>query len=134
MTSSRSAGVLAAVALLAGCDARHRTASTPTPATAADPDPARPPTAPKPDLTRLRYDPAARTLTLYPLPDAGGRWLLRTADAPAGVPVDREVTFAGGADPDLGAVAVFYTLPNRRPSPPVTLREIVEAHSSRVMR
>ncbi|MFO0849009.1 MAG: hypothetical protein U0871_10720 [Gemmataceae bacterium] len=136
MPPSRPARWLAGFALAAaGCDAHHQAATRPT---AADPPPAvrgdARPTVPKPDLTRLRYDPTARTLVLYPLAEAGGRWMLRTADDPVGVPVDREVTFADGPAPDLGAVAVFYTVPNRGPSPAVSLREIVDAHAGRVMR
>jgi hypothetical protein len=35
---------------------------------------------------------------------------------------------------DPGQVTVFYTMPNRRPSPSVTLREIADAASARVQR
>ena len=115
---------------LTGCDTAPPAVPTPAvpaePPAAPTPQPGRP-TADKPDLLRLGYDPAARTLTLYDLPDRGGRWVLVTPDHPTGTPVSGTHAFADDpADPDR--VSVYYTVPDRRPSPPVTLREIADAH------
>ena len=121
--------------LLAGCDTAPP--AVPTPATpsalAAGPpqQPGRPP-ADKPDLARLQFDASTGTLTLYRLPARGGRWLLVTPDHPDGTPVSGKVSVPADTDPDRASV--FYTLPDQRPSPRVTLREIADAqtlHASR---
>ena len=136
---------LAAAGLLTGCDAQPReTAEEPrtvatAPAPAAAPVPARPPVgsqaqASKPDLDRLGFDPGNRKLTLYPLTDRSARWMLATPTAPTGVPVDREYEFPSELALDLDRVAVFYTVANRRPSPTVSLREILESRNARVLR
>ena len=115
---------------LVGCESAPP--AKPTPATPAAPtagppmQPGRPP-AEKPDLLRLGYDPSTHTLTLYPLPARGGRWLLVTADHPDGTPVSGRVSLPADADPDRASV--FYTLPDQRPSPRVTLREIADAQA-----
>jgi hypothetical protein len=88
----------------------------------------------KPDLTRLTFDPSTRTLTLYELSDRSARWMLATPAAPAGVPVDREYMFPPEVDLDLDQITVFYTVPNRRPSPAVSLREIIDTREARVHR
>ena len=55
--------------------------------------------------------------------------------SPAAVPVvDSEYEFPAMMTVDPSQVTVFYTVPNRRPSPSVTLREIVDAASARVQR
>jgi hypothetical protein len=137
--------LLAASAWLAaaGCDAQPRGTVTDAHTAPTAPAPARQgqefvlATAPqpqKPDLTRLGFDPSTRTLTLYELPDRSARWMLASPDAPTGVPVDREYNFPPEVDLDLDRVSVFYTVPNRRPSPTVSLREIVDARNSRVIR
>ncbi len=119
-----------------GCDAQPRGTSTdartvPTAATPAHTGPeaavVNAPQAQKPDLTRLDYDPGTRTLTVYELPERSARWMLTTPTAPTGVPVDREYQFPPNMDLDLDQVAVYYTVPNRRPSPTVSLREILDA-------
>ena len=132
----------AAWAAASGCDAQPRAASTeahtlPTVSTARPGDEfvrALSPQAHKPDLTRLGFDPSTRTLTLYELPEQSSRWMLASPATPAGVPVDREYKFPPEADLDLDRVAVFYTVPNRRPSPTVSLREIIDAREARVLR
>jgi hypothetical protein len=112
---------------LAGCDAARPV--VPTPATPGDPAAPAPqpgrPAAEKPDLARLGFDPPTRTLRLYDLPDRGGRWLLATPDRPDGTPVSGTVRLP--ADLDVDAASVFYTVPDRRPSPRVTLREVADA-------
>src|SRR5690242_2712357 len=122
-----------------GCDAQPRGTATevhtaPTAATPARPGPefvlAPAPQPQKPDLTRLGFDPSSRTLTLYELPDRSARWMLVSPAAPAGVPVDREYKFPPEVDLDLDQTTVFYTVPNRRPSPTVSLREIIDARDS----
>jgi hypothetical protein len=37
-------------------------------------------------------------------------------------------------DLDLDQTAVYYTVPNRRPSPTVSLREIIDARDARALR
>lgn len=128
--------VLGAWALtLAGCEASPRGSTADThvaevPTLRALPEsPALPPTrqeSAKPDVQRLGYDPARRTLRVYELPERAGRWMLTLPGAPMGVPVDGEYEFPANVDCDLDQVVLFYTLPNRRPSPGVSLREIVE--------
>ena len=115
---------------LAGCESAPP--AVPTPATPAAPTagpPAQPGrlTADKPDLLQLHYDAPAGTLTLYALPDRGGRWLLVTADHPDGTPVSGVVRLP--ADVDAERAGVFYTVPDRRPSPRVSLREIADARA-----
>jgi hypothetical protein len=88
----------------------------------------------KPDLSRLEFELSTRKLTLYDLPDRASRWMLASPDAPGGVPVDREFQFPPEVDLDLDQIAVYYTVPNRRPSPSVSLREILDAHASRLLR
>ena len=117
---------------LAGCDSAPP--AVPTPATQAE-SPASPltqpgrPSADKPDLQRMDYDPSARTLTLYDLPGRGGRWVLVTPGQPAGTPISGAYTFPPADDCDPDKVCVYYTQPDRRPSPRVTLREITDAHT-----
>ena len=126
-----------------GCDAQPRgtTADARTVPTTANPT--RPggefvlapaPQPLKPDLTRLGFDPSTRTLTLYDLPEQSSRWMLASPAAPGGVPVDREYQFPPDVDLDLDRVAIFYTVPNSRPSPTVSLREIIDAREARVLR
>lgn len=150
MTRARTARVISAVlaasaawVAVPGCDAQPRAASTevrtvPTAATPARPGDefvrAPSPQPHKPDLTRLGFDPSTRTLTLYELPELSGRWMLTSPAAPVGVPVDREYKFPPEMELDFDRVAVFYTVPNRRPSPTVTLREIIDAREARVLR
>jgi hypothetical protein len=136
--------VLAAAAAWAaapGCDAAPRAASTGVRTAPTAANPARSgeefvhASSPnKPDLTRLGFDPSSRTLTLYDLPEQSGRWMLASPAAPGGVPVDREYRFPPEVDLDLDRFAVFYTVPNRRPSPAVSLREIIDARETRVLR
>ena len=135
---TRTALLLLLAALLAsgtGCEAQPRTAAIesdggPTVPPRPSPDPLHTPApraqAPKPDLARMKYDPAGQVLTLYELPDRSARWMLATPAVPAGVPVDREYQFPPSMAFDLEQVAVFYTVPNRLPSPTVTLREILD--------
>jgi len=125
---------LTALALV-GCDASPRgsTADTrgqeapPLRALPESPDvsPTRQESA-RPDVARLGYDAARRTLTVYELPERSARWMLTLPGAPMGVPVDGEYEFPATVDCDLDQVVLFYTLPNHRPSPGVSLREIVE--------
>lgn len=116
-----------------GCDIAPPTVpNAATPATLADGPPTQPGRSPadKPDVLRLTYDPSAGTLTLYELNDRGGRWLLVTPEHPTGTPVSGKVAVPDDSD----RVSVFYTVPGRRPSPRVTLREIADAqvlHASR---
>jgi hypothetical protein len=130
----------ALLAVAAGCDAQPRgtTADTRTAATSSrlgDEFVLAPAPQPlKPDLTRLGFDPSSRTLTLYELPEESSRWMLASPAAPGGVPVDREYKFPPDLDLDLDRVHVFYTVPNSRPSPSVSLREIIDAREARVLR
>ena len=127
----------------AGCDAQPREAAV------ADADPQlASPTAraepvrtadrrdqpPAPDVTRLSFDPSTRTLRLYDLPEKSARWMLKLPAAPSGVPVDGAYQFPMGMDFDPTDVAVYYTLPNRRPSPGVSLQEVMDAHGVRALR
>lgn len=145
MTSTRMprlalAGSLFAVAL-AGCDAPPADPVPALPATqtpGADaprsPESAPPPATPqaaRPDVTRLAYHADKRTLTLYPLAERSGRWMLAVPGRPRGVPVDGEYEFPPSMDFDLDQVRVFYTVADRRPSPAVTLREILDAQQVR---
>lgn len=121
---------------LAGCEASPRgsTADTRGPealAVRAQPEsPALTPTqqqSAKPDVARLGYDAARRTLRVYELPERSARWMLTLPGSPMGVPVDGEYEFPANVECDLDQVVLFYTLPNHRPSPGVSLREIAEA-------
>jgi hypothetical protein len=119
----------------AGCEASQRDTpdtraadAPPTlhvPADASDVPPTRFDSA-KPDVHRLGYDAGKRKLRVYELPDRAGQWMLTLPGAPMGVPVDGEYELPANLECDLGQVVLFYTLPNRRPSPGVTLREIVD--------
>jgi hypothetical protein len=126
-----------------GCDAQPRGTTTDTRTVPTAANPARPgdefvlapaPQPLKPDLTRLGFDPSTRTLTLYELPEQSSRWMLASPAAPTGVPVEREYKFPPDVDLDLDRVAVFYTVANSRPSPTVSLREIIDAREARVLR
>lgn len=126
-------------ALVVGCDASPRDPSTERnvsstisasapPRPGPDPlhTPAPRPQPPRPDLARLSFDASARRLRLYDLPEPSARWMITLPSSPMGVPVDREYQFPPGMDLDVDSVAVFYTMPNNRPSPAVSLREIAE--------
>lgn len=127
------APTLAALALgaLAGCD------STPT----DRPEPSRPAAStaqpsrgnpdvrtgtPKPDPKRLAFDPTTNTLTVYDMPGAA-QWMVRTDGDRAGVPIARTHRFAVPVRAET--VSVFYAVPNGGISAPVTLQDILEAHS-----
>ena len=88
----------------------------------------------KPDLTRLAYNADKRKLTLYDLPERSGRWMLMIPGKPMGIPVESEYEFPAGLECDVEQITVFYTVPNRRPSPSVTLREIQESGDVKVRR
>ena len=136
MTTTRMVFGLGTLTLtLVGCEASPRGA----PAAGHAPEPLAirtPPDSPaapvtqresaKPDVTRLTYDAARRTLRVYELAEPSARWLLTLPGAPMGVPVDGEYEFPATVDCDLDQVVLFYTVPNHRPSPGVSLREIVE--------
>lgn len=126
-----------------GCDAQPRATTTEARTIPTATNPARPgdefvltpsPQPNKPDLSRLGFDPSSRTLTLYDLPEQSSRWMLASPAKPGGVPVDREYKFPPEIDLDLDRFAVFYTVPNRRPSPTVSLREIIDSRDARVLR
>jgi hypothetical protein len=145
MTRLFPAALAASVAWAAasGCDAQPRATSTELRSVPTTATPTRPgdefvrapaPQPSKPDLTRLGFDLSTRTLTLYELPEQSGRWMLASPAAPAGVPVEREYKFPPEADLDLDRVTVYYTVANRRPSPTVSLREIIDAREARVLR
>ncbi len=137
---------LAAVASWAvGCDTSRRQPADDSPSATASTEAAHPSPehlapvtlaqAPKPDLGRLTYDPAHRKLTLYDLPDRTARWMIVVPPSTSAVPVvDSEYEFPPMVSLDPDQVTVFYTVPNRRPSPSVTLREIVDAASARAQR
>lgn len=160
MTHTRTLVFLSLAAATAGCDAarppdtvsRGEPDFRPPSTAPARPDPAGPdrpdrtrdgtdarPVAiqtrqpPKPDLARLRFDPATRTLELYELPGTDARWMLLSPAAARGVPVDQKYQFPAGTDLDLERVAVFYVA-NGRPSPAVTLQEILDAKNLRAAR
>lgn len=124
----RAASILAAAGL-AGCDATPREPADPP--VRADAGPAsRPPQDPKstvakPDPVLIDYDLETRTLTLYDLPDRGGRWMLATPADAKGGPVNAVHRFIDEVDVD--AVAVFYTTAAGHPSPRVRLREVLLA-------
>src|SRR5262249_22813169 len=131
------------VGLAAGCDAprepageiRTPTASADTPHPAPEPiAPATRAQAPKPEVGRITFDPTTRRLTLYELSDRSARWMIVSAAAATPVPVDREHDFPPGMDIDLEHTTVFYTIPNRRPSPAVSLREILDAQHTQALR
>ncbi len=88
---------------------------------------------PKPDLTRLRFDPSTRTLELYELAGKDSHWMLSTPSAPRGVPVDRVHQFPNTMELDFERVSVFYVT-GGRPSPAVTLQEILDAKDLRAGR
>ena len=44
------------------------------------------------------------------------------------------IRYETGNDLDLDQVTVYYTVPNRRPSPTVSLREILESRGAQVLR
>src|SRR5437016_3795545 len=120
MTPTRMRAAAASVAAAAGfvlptgCDGSSRQPAAEAKAdkaAAADADRPRlpaDPTAkvPKPDPALIGYDPATRTLVLYPLPDAAAKWMLHLPDQPKGVPVNTVHQFMDEVDPDR--VAVFY--------------------------
>jgi len=117
-------------AVAVGCD------STPTdrppPARAAESAPARghPDVrtgTPKPDPKRLSYDPTTFTLTVYELPGVSAQWMVRTGGKRVGVPIPRTHRFAAPVKAE--STSVFYAVPNGGTSDPVTLRDILEAHS-----
>lgn len=89
---------------------------------------------PKPDITRLSFDPATRTLRLYPLADKSARWMLKLPTSPAGVPVEAAYQFPMDLDLDPSELAVYYTLPNQRPSSAVSLQDVMDAHGVRARR
>lgn len=142
---SRVLLVAVAVWWAGGCDTSQRQPADTSPSSIVSPDsphptpdpipPATLAQAPKPDLGRLAYDPSQRKLTLYALPTPSARWMILVPPATAAVPVvDSEYEFPAMMSFDPNQVTVFYTVPNRRPSPSVTLREIVDAASARVQR
>ena len=88
----------------------------------------------KPDLTRLAYNPDKRKLTLYDLPERSARWMLMMPGKPMGIPVESEYEFPAGLECDVEQITIFYTVPNRRPSPTVTLREIQESGDVKAQR
>jgi len=121
-----------------GCDARPQE-STPEVHPPQDPasvpprpgpDPLHTPAprsqAAKPDLSKITYNTSNRTLSVYELPDRSARWMLSTPGAPMGLPIDGGYQFPMGMELDLDSVSLFYTVPNSRPSPAVSLREILE--------
>lgn len=136
---------LLAVAVLGGC----QPARTPDTPGRGEPRPEAPPTTgtsrpdplavsnprrtPKPDPTRLRYDPSTRTLELYELAGKDARWMLCTPTDPRGVPVDRVHQFPAAMDLDLDRVSVFAVVAGR-PSPAVTLQDILDAKNLRAGR
>jgi hypothetical protein len=137
--------VAAVVGWVAGCDTSQRQQADESPSSTVStesphptPDHLPPATlaqAPKPDLGRLAYDPSLRKLTLYDLPAPSARWMIVVPPSTAAVPVvEGEYEFPAMMNFDPGQVTVFYTMPNRRPSPSVTLREIADAASARVQR
>lgn len=92
------------------------------------------PQLPKPDLTRMKFDAATRTLELYDLPGKGGRWMLRMPGDSLPVPVDRVHRFAPDMPLDLDGVTVFYVVANGKASTTVTLRDILTAGELRAGR
>ena len=137
MTPTRTRTLVGLLTLtLIGCEASPRGA----PADGHPPDalavrtPPEPPAGPDahaesaaPDVSRLGYDAARRTLRVYELPDPAARWVLTLPGSPMGVPVDGEYEFPATVAGDLDSIVLFTTLPSRRPSSGVTLREIAEA-------
>ncbi|MDW8199495.1 MAG: hypothetical protein RMJ56_18030 [Gemmataceae bacterium] len=83
---------------------------------------------PPPQLDRLNFDERTRTLSLYPLP-GNGRWMVQ-------MPGEREGRLVlpqhrlPEADP--AEVLVYYVQPGRRPSVPVTIKQIQESGSVHV--
>lgn len=135
--------VVAAAVAAAGCDASPRGGAvadadsqlvSPTARTEPPHGPGRRDQPSAPDVTRLSFDPSTRTLRLYDLPEKSARWMLKLPAAPGGVPVDGAYQFPMDADLDPAGVAVYYTLPNRRPSPGVSLQEVMDTHGVRARR
>jgi len=123
-----------------GCDARPKESTAevrPTVETAAAPRPGADPLnipvpraqPTKPDIAKITYDRGNRKLAVYDLPDPSARWMLTTPTVPMGLPIEREYQFPPGMELDLDSVSIFYTVPNCRPSPTVSLREILDSRS-----
>ena len=116
--------------VLSGCDStpNDRPEST-RPAATAPPARGNPDIrtgTPKPDPKRLAFDPMTNTLTVYDMPGAA-QWMVRTDGDKAGVPIARTHRFAAPVRAET--VSVFYTVPNGGTSAPVTLQDILEAHT-----
>jgi len=84
----------------------------------------------RPDLSQLSYDASMRKLRVYALSERGARWLLMLPGFPMGVPIDGEYDFPAAMECDLDQVQLVITAPNRRPSTPVTLRDILDMGST----
>jgi hypothetical protein len=137
-------GLMGGLALvLVGCEASPRAAA---PDTAVPETPAIRPTTEtpvvsatrhdsgKPDVTRLEFDANRRMLKVYPLEERTARWMLSMPGLPMGVPVSTEYELPASLECDFDQVMLFYTLPNRRPSPGVSLREIIEVGGANALR
>lgn len=117
--------------LLAGCDSIPTDRPEPTRPADASSAPSRgnPDVrtgTPKPDPKRLAFDPTTNTLTVYDMPGSA-QWMVRTGGDKSGVPIARTHRFAAPVRAET--VSVFYAVPNGGTSAPVTLQDILEAHT-----
>jgi hypothetical protein len=120
------------VAVAAGCDSTPADRPEPArPAAEAPPSRGNPDVrtgTPRPDPKRLSYDPTTFTLTVYDVPGVPAQWMVRTGGQRAGVPIPQTHRFA--APVKAQTVSVFYAVPNGGTSDPVTLQDILEAHTA----
>lgn len=86
------------------------------------------PELPPPQLDRINFDERTRTLSLYALP-GNGRWMVQ-------MPGEREGRLVlpqhRVPEADLAEVLVYYVQPGRKPSAPVTIKQIQESGSVHV--
>lgn len=114
------------IVLVVGCDHSPRgTADSP------GSDAGTRPMLPKPDPTRMSYDPAARILQLYELPDEHARWMMITPRNRIGEPVSLYHVFMD--EVDLDGVMLFVTTGHLK-SPKVSLREILSMNIAQAPR
>lgn len=121
---------LAAAALVpvgfAGCGTPTPPGPEPSPHAVGANDPAwmtNRPELPAPDADRINYDARTRTLTLYELP-RNERWEVQLPGEGVGRPVPPQHRLP---DVDMSEVYVYYTRPGRKPSAPISVKQIQES-------
>jgi hypothetical protein len=86
------------------------------------------PELPAPDTDRINYDIRTRTLTLYELP-TNDRWLVQLPGETEGRPVPPQHRLP---DVDVSETYVYYMRPGRKPSAPVTVKQILDSGNAHV--